>query len=161
MSMIWPPAPPDFSVVMKAAGALDVSEFDFFRLAYWRWSGREAEEKKLERVFVTYMFQQTVPAWVRHFSRDVLARDAAGKLDVAELGALKYQRRPQPHRHGAIYMGLMVAMTVFYCAALLDVSYDPQTSAPMPCYGGPGFKIISDIVYAVGGKAPPDCEASR
>ena len=35
MSMIWPPAPPDFSAVMKAAGALDVSEFDFFRLAYW------------------------------------------------------------------------------------------------------------------------------
>ena len=133
----------------------------FFRLAYWRWSGREAEEKKLERAFVAYMFQQTVPAWVRHFGRDVLARDAAGKLDVAELGALKYQRRPQPHRHGAIYMGLMAAMTVFYCAALLDVSYDPQTSAPMPCYGGPGFKIISDIAHAVGGKTPPDCEASR
>lgn len=158
MSFMWPTALPDFAAAMKAAEALGVSEYDFFRLAFRRWSGREAEEKTLERFFVAYMFQQNVPVWVRHFSRDVLSRDAAGKLDAAEFGALKYRRHPPPHRNGPLYIGLMGAMMVLYCVALLDISYDPQTSAPMPCYGGSGFKVIAEMAYAVGGKELPNCE---
>ncbi len=133
MSFIWPTAPPDFAAAMKAAEALGVSEFDFFRLAFRRWSGCEADEKTLERYFCPYMFHQIVPVWVRHFSRDVLSRDTAGRLNAAELGALKYWRHSPPHRNGPLYIGLMGAMMVLYCVALLDISYDPQTSAPMPC----------------------------
>lgn len=158
MSFMWPTALPDFAAAMEAAEALGVSEYDFFRLAFRRWSGREAEEKALERFFVAYMFQQNVPVWVRHFSRDVLSRDAAGKLDAAELGALKYRRHPPPHRNGPLYIGLMGAMMVLYCVALLDISYDPQTSAPMPCNSGPGFKVIAGMAYAVSGKELPNCE---
>ncbi len=158
MSFIWPTAPPDFAAAMKAAEALGVSEFDFFRLAFRRWSGREADEKALEHYFAAYMFQQNVPVWVRHLSRDILSRDAAGNLDAAELGALKYRRLPPPHRNGPLYIGLMGAMMVLYCVALLDISYDPQTSAPMPCYGGPGFKVIAEMTYAVAGKELANCE---
>ncbi|MCH7935762.1 MAG: hypothetical protein IH994_01560 [Proteobacteria bacterium] len=158
MSFMSTTAPPDFSAAMKAAETLGVSEYDFFRLAFRRWSGREADEKALERYFVAYMFHQDVPVWVRHFSRDVLSRDAAGKLDAAELGALKYRHHPPPHRNGPLYIGLMGAMMVLYCVALLDISYDPQTSAPMTCYGGPGFKVIAGMAYAVSGKEPTNCE---
>ena len=152
MSFMWPTALPDFAAAMKAAEALGVSEYDFFRLAFRRWSGREANEKVLERYFVAYMFHQNVPVWVRHFSRDVLSRDATGKLNAAELGALKYRHHPPPHRNGPLYIGLMGAMMVLYCVALLDISYDPQTSAPMPCYGGTGFKVIAEMADAVAGK---------
>ena len=55
-------------------------------------------------------------------------------------------------------MGLMGAMMVLYCVALLDISYDPQTSAPMPCYGGPGFEVIAEMTYAVAGKELANCE---
>lgn len=158
MSFMWPTAPPDFVAAMKAAEALGVSEYDFFRLAFRRWSGREADEKALERYFVAYMFHQNVPVWVRHFSRDVLSRDATGKLDAAELGALKYRHHPPPHRNGPLYIGLMGAMMVLYCVALLDISYDPQTSAPMPCYGGTGFKVIAEMADAVAGKELLNCE---
>ena len=41
---------------------------------------------------------------------------------------------------------------VLYCVALLNISYDPGTSAPMPCQGGPGFRFISDLAHAVSGK---------
>jgi len=151
MSFIWPTAPPDFAAAMKAAEALGVSEFDFFRLAFRRWSGREADDKTLERY-------QTVPIWVRHFSREILSRETAGKLNAAEFGALQYQRQPPPHRHGRLYLGLMGAMMVLYCVALLGISYDPQTSAPMPCYGSPGFKIIAEMAHAVSGMELPICE---
>ena len=158
MNAIFPREPPDFGDVIKAAEALRISEYDFFRLAFRRWSGREPEDEALERAFVNYMFHQAVPTWVRHFSRDVLAREAAGNLDIAELGALEYRRRLPPARHGGLYIGLMGAMMVLYCVSLLNISYDPQTSAPMPCYDGPGFKIISEIAHAVSGKEPPSCE---
>ena len=148
----------DCQFVIQAAGALRLKEFDFFRLAYRRWWGREAPEKALERTFAAYMFHQNVPVWVRHFSRDVLSRDAAGRLNAAELGALKYRHHSPPHRNGPLYIGLMGAMMVLYCVALMDISYDPQTSAPMPCYGGPGFKVISEVVHAVAGKDLPNCE---
>lgn len=157
MSFIGPPVPPEFGAVMKAAEALSISEYDFFRLAFRRWWGKEADEKKMERIFVAYMFHQTVPTWVRHLTRDVIAQTADGKLDAAKLGALKYKRRLPPHRHGGLYMGLVAALTVLYCFALLEISYDPGTSAPMPCNGGPGFKIISDLAHTVSGKKPPSC----
>ena len=52
----------------------------------------------------------------------------------------------------------MGAMMVLYCVALLDISYDPQTSAPMPCYGGPRFKVIAEMAHAIAGKELPHCE---
>ncbi len=161
MNAIFPREPPDFGDVIKAAEALRISEYDFFRLAFRRWSGREPEDEALERAFVNYMFHQAVPTWVRHFSRDVLAREGAGNLSLAEFGALKYRQRLPPARHGGLYIGLMGAMMVLYCVSLLNISYDPQTSAPMPCYGGPGFKIISEITHGVTGKQPPSCETFK
>ncbi len=158
MNAICPRAPPDFGDVIKAAEVLSISEYDFFHLAFRRWSGHEPEDEALERAFVNYMFHQAVPTWVRHFSRDVLARETADDLNFAELGALEYRQRLPPARHGGLYIGLMGAMMVLYSVALMGVTYDPETSAPMPCSGGPGFKIISEIAHAVSGKEPPSCK---
>lgn len=149
--------PDDCVAVIDAASALDVREIDLFRLAYRRWFGREIVPVALERSFAAYMFRKVVPSWVRHFSRDVLARAAAGRLDPARLGANAYLRQPPAPRHGRLYVGLTAVAIVLYCIALLEISYDPRTSAPMPCYGGPGFKILSTIAHAVSGKAPPRC----
>ena len=107
------------------------------------------------------MFQQAVPTWVRHLTRDVTAQTADGKLNAAKLGALKYKRRLPPPRLGGLYIGLVAALTVLYCVALLDISYDPGTSAPMPCYGGPGFKIIFGMAHPVSGKKLPSCQELR
>ena len=150
--------PSDLDDVIRSAEVLSISEYDFFHLAFRRWSGRELEDKALERFFVNYMFHQAVPHWVRHLARDVSARIMEGRLDLAEIGALDYHHRPPLPRHGRRCVGLIVAATVLYSVALMGVTYDPETSAPMPCYGGPGFKVISEMAYAVTGKRPPSCE---
>ncbi len=31
-------------------------------------------------------------------------------------------------------------------------------TAPMPCYGGPGFEVIAEMTYAVAGKELANCE---
>ena len=141
MSFMWPTAPPDFVAAMKAAEALGVSEYDFFRLAFRRWLDREANEKTLERSFVAYMFHQNVPVWVRHFSRDVLSRDAAGILDAAELGALKYRHHPPPHRNGPLYIGLMGAMMVPSAWKLGLSSVGSNTK-----WWRPGTKRLKDLL---------------
>ena len=158
MNIIFSSESSDIGDIVNAAEALGISEYDFFCLAYHRWSGHEPVEKELEETFVSYMFHQTIPHWVRQFTRDVNTQAAAGTLDVAQFGALNYRHRMPPHRHGGLFMGIMAALTVLYCVALLGITYDPETSAPMPCYGGPGFKTISSMAYAVSGRDAPACE---
>ncbi len=153
--------PDDCVVVLDAAAALDIREIDFFRLAFRRWFGRDIRQPALERLFADYMFRRVVPHWTRHLSRQVLARAGDGGPDAAEFGALKYLDQPPPPRHGRLYAGLTAAAIVLYCAALLNVSYDPETSAPMPCHGAPVFKLFVAWTDGVSGKAPPTCEAAN
>lgn len=152
-----PRAPDDHGAVMDAASALDVREVDFFRLSYRHWFGRDARERDLERVFAAYMFRQDVPPWVRHFSRKVLMLAERGRLDAASLGALQFKRQPPPHPNGRIYVGATLAVIVFFCAALLNAGRGPETAAPLPCYGGPGLKLASDLAHAISGRSPPSC----
>jgi hypothetical protein len=158
MNFIFSSESSDLGDIIGAAEVLRISEYDFFCLAYRRWSGHEPEEKKLEEIYVSYMFHQTIPHWVRHFTRDVMARAESGKLDAAEIGALDYQPRQRPHRHGNLFVGLMGALTLLYCVALIGITYDYETSAPMPCYGGPGLKALSSMAYALSDKDAPVCE---
>jgi len=147
----------DLGRVIRAAEALGITEYDFFRLAFRRWSGREAEARALENIFVVYMFQQSVPHWVRHLAREVNTRTAEGRLNAAGLGAMKYRKLPPVPRHGRLCVGAMAAAMVLYTIALMDISHDPGISGPMPCYGGPGFKVFSEMAYSVSGKKPPPC----
>ncbi len=149
----------DYRAVMDAAAALDVREIDFFRLAFRRWFGRDGSAPVLERAFAAYMFRKIVPSWARHFSRVVLADAAAGRLDAARLGAAAFRRPPPAPRHGRLYVGATLAVVLCYCVALLRISYDPGTSAPLPCYGGPGMKFAVEVAHAVSGKPLPKCEA--
>lgn len=67
----------DLAAIEAACEAMKIGEFDLFRRAWRAWFAREADEKRLEAVFVAYLFHREVPAWVRHFCRRVLAEDAA------------------------------------------------------------------------------------
>ncbi|MBC8337622.1 MAG: hypothetical protein H8E39_02930 [Alphaproteobacteria bacterium] len=148
----------DLGRVIRAAEALGITEFDFFRLAYRRWSGQEPGPRMLESTFAVYMFQQTVPHWVRHLAREVNARAARGRLDTVAHEAMKYRKRLPPPRNGRLCVGAVVVGVLLYTIALMDISYGPGTSAPMPCYGGPGLKFFSEMAYSVSGQKPPSCE---
>ena len=73
--------PKDVWDVLRAAALLNIGEFRVFELAYRNWFGTTPREKTIERYFVPYMFNKSVPGWVRHFCREIIDRDAGNSLD--------------------------------------------------------------------------------
>ncbi|MDH3474938.1 MAG: hypothetical protein OEM59_14745 [Rhodospirillales bacterium] len=109
----------DARAVVEAAWALKIGEFDLFRLAHRRWYGAEADEKDLEARFARYMFQQSVPPWVRQFCREVLSRRQAGTLDRRAFGADTVRRREPAETYRREFIA--AAMVVMFLAYVFFV----------------------------------------
>ena len=84
----------DLAKVIRAADKLGITEYDFFHLAFRRWTGHEPDVRMLEKNFVDYMFRQIVPHWVRHYARRIIALDEQGQLDGND---------PHYHRYDPYY----------------------------------------------------------
>ena len=123
--MFQPPDPPeDVRLVIDAAAHLRIGEFDLFRLAWQRWSGRDADEKALERTFVAYMFHHVVPSWARQFAREVMAAVSEGRLDRRAFGADGVKLREPIGRGNPAYLWLTaLVFFVFFRFSPDDSSY--------------------------------------
>ncbi len=112
-------APDDGALVQRAAEAACVSEFDFFAAAARAWYGTPPEEKALERIFVAYLFHRRVPAFARHFARNVLVAQAAGTFDPAKYGLERLRRVQRPRQYAdplaniAAYAVLALCLLLF------------------------------------------------
>ena len=62
----------DAQAVLWSADILGKSEFEVFEAAYQAWYREVPDTNRLERIFADYMFDETVPFWVRQFTRDIL-----------------------------------------------------------------------------------------
>lgn len=62
----------DAQAVLWSAEILEKSEFEVFDLAYQAWYREAPDVNRLERIFADYMFDETVPFWVRQFTRTTL-----------------------------------------------------------------------------------------
>ena len=110
----------DARAVVDAAWALQIGEFDLFRLAHRQWYGTEAEERALERRFAHYMFHESVPPWVRQYCRAVLERQREGRLDRRDFGADSVRRRIPAETYSRRFIGItMVVMFLAYLAFVL------------------------------------------
>lgn len=95
-------------LVSEAAETLDIGEFELFRAAYRAWYGGEPETKRLERDFAAYLKAQRLPAYVRHFARQVVAEAEPGRpAERPELRGLK--RRERLVEPGAWAVAVLVA----------------------------------------------------
>lgn len=152
-------------LVADAAGRLEVSEAEVFRLAHCRWFGHELERTVLDRLFAAYMFRDEVPAWVRHYAREVVA---LAEIGPAEARRLELQRLPEPPakpRHGGLVVAGTGAAFLVLFVLLLGTPYHPGTSEPvapgsprLSCAGGgPGLAFFEELAYALAGKPPPEC----
>lgn len=74
--------------VLEATSLLEVSEFEFFKLAYQRWYGVAIGDKEIEPIYLAYMFKEKVPAFVRGFAREVIERANEGEIDPREFGVV-------------------------------------------------------------------------
>lgn len=142
----------------EAALSMGLKEFDFFRLAYRRWFGRQPDEKLLENVFAAYMFGRVVPTWVRHLARQVSERRRQGTLDAESLGAGRYRDRITRDPKGPMVFAGVMAIWLVLFSMLLNTRYDPGTSAPPPlCPGTTGAYFYEAWAHVLAGKPVPPC----
>ena len=69
-----------------AASALQISEYDLFRLAYQNWYDHPISEKRLDSLFKDYLAHGTAPYWVNDFARKAHDKFKAGKLNYKDYG---------------------------------------------------------------------------
>lgn len=122
--------------VITAAAVLSISEFEIFRLAYRNWFGRIPEENALGVFFGHYLQNQSVPMWVRAFTRRVKQLDAAGRLDVREFGL----EPPSRANTRTILIGVMALLAMVVIVGLLVYSTHTGIDSALrgcqlpPCY---------------------------
>lgn len=151
--------PEDVRQVLDATEILKVREIDLFRLAWHAWHGSPGEDRVIETAFVAYMFHKRVPPWVRKFARDTLDRAARGKLQPQPRGIVRRRHEPPLLVPGGLYVAIVFAIAVIFVVMLTGTTYDPMTSAPMPCEAGEGLKALARLAFELAGSPPPDCLA--
>ena len=129
--------PPDVDSVLTATAMLDITEWDFFNLAYHRWHGRAASARLMEPIFAAYMFHDVVPVWARHFARLVERLNRRGALDRHALGVDRLPRSAQMVSRGLRYA---VTIAVIFTALIVLAEFAAQLIALgercqfPPCY---------------------------
>jgi hypothetical protein len=152
-------------LVAEAAGRLELSEIEVFRLAHRWWFGREPAPEGLERTFAAYMFRREVPAWARHYARELLGAGDIGPAQARRLGLDRLAGPPPAPRYGGLIVSAAGAVFLVFFLAILGTTYDPRTSAPVAAEpqrpscagGGPGLVFLEEFAYAFAGKTLPPC----
>ena len=79
--------------VGQAANILQVGEFQLLQLAYREWHGGDLPEDQVDRLFHAYMIDSTVPHWARHYARQIIRLNDAGRVAGWSLLAVTAARR--------------------------------------------------------------------
>ncbi len=104
---------PERAEVARAANYLQIGEFQLLQLAYQSWHGEEMPKALHNTIFYTYMLEDKVPAWARHYARRI--------VQAAELGGIDDQD-PAYHRYDDDYgTTLPAGVRRFIVAATLVV----------------------------------------
>jgi len=72
-----------------AAGVLQISEYELFRIAYRNWFNHQLSDTRLDSLFINYLTYGDAPYWVNDFSRKVHEKFKAGELDYKEYGIVR------------------------------------------------------------------------
>lgn len=115
----------DIDNVVFSAKVLQISEFEFFQIAYAQWYGREIRESNLEYVFVEYMFEGTIPHYVRDLARKVFLLFHQGVLDPKKFNIDRPKPAPELRSAGIGYMIMLLIVLVIFCLLITDYApYD-------------------------------------
>ena len=74
----------DIARIEISSRLLQISEFQFFHVAYQEWCGKEIDDDDMEHIFTAYLLSNDVPFWVRDFARDVLSYYTTGNCEARE-----------------------------------------------------------------------------
>jgi len=127
----------DVADVLEAAALLEVTEFEFFRIAYRRWFAADIGDDGLERYYLPYMFKRRVPPWVRHLAREVIERAEADGLDPKDYGVLPRPLTMDMYNRGIRYLLWIAVITgTLMTGAATVAEFAPwyQSCYFPPCY---------------------------
>jgi hypothetical protein len=128
--------PPDVQAVLDTAAMLDISEFEVFQMSFSDWHGHRAQPDSLESYFVAYMFQGTVPYWVRQFTRKVHKLAEQGRLASSGLAPRDDESPPySPDKSNRWYLLLLIPLVVILL--LLSLPLGHLLPSPSECYFPP------------------------
>ncbi len=119
------------AVVIRAANALQVGEFQLLQLAYREWFGKDLPEALVSRLFTTYMLDNDVPHWARHYARDILDGHDRGVVDDGD---------PVFHRYDHDYHTVVPQGGRKFCVAVVALTV---------CIGG-GI-VLANMAVGTGG----------
>ena len=100
----------DVYLVIQASSDLDIAEFELFVKAYEKWFGIAAQEQRVERYYLGYMFCGKVPHWVREYCRQVADSAQRHQLDPVRFGVKPIVTR-------RVKMGLALITAAFVLVA--------------------------------------------
>ncbi len=106
---------PDSDSVGRAAGMLQVSEFEIFELAYGLWFGKSASSEQTEYLFSGYMHRGLVPYWERDMARKVIERCGGDKCDPEEFGVHMPEADPETKTIGTLYIVMVAVIMIGFC----------------------------------------------
>ena len=128
---------PDVDSVLNATALLDITEWDFFNLAYDRWHGGPAEQAVMEPIFAAYMFNDVVPLWARHFARLVERLYRRGVLDRRALGV---ERLPSSRRmvtrgvRYSVFIAAAIIVLIVFAQFVAQITKLAERCLFPPCY---------------------------
>jgi len=145
----------DAAAVIEAAGLLDLREFDFFRLAYFRWFARHGPSDEIEKHFAAYMFHETVPPWVRHCCREVIRQHRTNTLDGTAFGAADFRPRNRGPKVSRMFLMVTAVLMVIVYISLLTTrpGFDDSN-----CPGRYAGRYFEQWIYMINGQQPPPCD---
>jgi hypothetical protein len=150
----------DRHAAIDAAEALGLKEFEFFRLAYRRWFGRQPDLTFLEHAFVDYLFSGRLPPWVRQLAREVQAAQRQGRLTGGAFDSAAYRDRPSRHPHGHIYIGAVLVIWFAFVSVLMNLRPDSMSPATGTCAAMSGLPVVEVVggLFAGGRRSCDEAE---
>jgi hypothetical protein len=68
------------------SAVLQISEYEFFRIAYQSWFNRPISNSYLDTLFKEYLATGSLPYWVNDFARKAHEKFKAGELNYKDYG---------------------------------------------------------------------------
>ncbi len=127
---------PDVQAVLNTSALLEITEFEVFCIAYRDWFGRQAAEHIIEPYYTNYMFNEVVPAWVRHFTRLVLQLASEGRLEPQRFGIMP---RPSSASMAARGVRYLVTAVIWITMLLLLAHFAARYWPAADCYFPPCY----------------------
>ena len=83
----------DLNLVSEAAGILEVSDFDIFRLGYYHWFQKQEDFSALENLFGKFITNRAdCPFWARDYARKIIDAFNNDQGALKELITLRRER---------------------------------------------------------------------